>query len=89
MSRAGPAGTTPWQFKGHDDRVACLAYQHAGPLLASAAADVVLFWQPARRAKVVDRVDFAAALTCVAWSPDDKMLAVATERGGVAALVQA
>ena len=39
VSGKGPAGTKPLQFKAHQAKVTALAFQHAGPILASAGAD--------------------------------------------------
>jgi len=88
VSGAGPAGTKPKLLEGHGDKVTSLAYQHAGPLLASAAADgEVILWQPDRHERALCRVELATELTHIAWAPDDGAMAVGDARGGVAALV--
>jgi WD40 repeat protein len=83
-SGKGPAGTTPRQFKGHDAAVNALAYQHAGPLLASGGEDGLLaVWQPTKSKKPLAVSVQDSGLTCLAWSPDDKRLAAGQESGRV------
>jgi WD40 repeat protein len=87
MSGKGPAGTKPLQLEGHEDKVTALAFQHSGPLLASAGADGLLFlWQPGKHTRPLGRAEFRSAITQVAWSADDQRLAVGTEGGGIGLL---
>ncbi len=83
-SGQGPAGTTPTQLEGHEAAVSALAYQHAGPLLASGGDDGLLaVWQPANAKKPLAASAQDSGLTCLAWSPDDKRLAAGLENGRV------
>jgi WD40 repeat protein len=83
-SPPGPAGSTPLSFEGHEGPVAALAYQGNGPLLASGGQDGrVLLFQPGKFKKSVARSEAGAAVAQLAWSPDDRLLAVGTEAGGV------
>ncbi len=84
VSGKGPAGTTPLQFEGHQDKVTALAFQHAGPILASAGADGRVFlWHPGKHKKPLAKIEADAAITQLAWSPGDDCLAVGTEGGSV------
>jgi WD40 repeat protein len=84
VSGNGPAGTKPLQFEGHADRVTALAFQHAGPLLASAdAAGLVATWSLDRRKRPAAANQLDAGVTQMAWSPGDRQLAVGTESGAV------
>jgi WD40 repeat protein len=80
----GPENTEPLSFKGHDDVLAALAYQAAGPLLASGGRDgKVLLLQPGKYRKALAQSEAGAAVSQLAWSSDDRHLAVGTEAGGV------
>lgn len=73
----------------HENYVSALAYQHAGPLLASGGEDGLLaLWRPTRSKKPLALVDHAAGVTRLAWSPDDQGLAAGTEGGQVAVYAQ-
>ncbi len=80
----GPEGTTPFQMQGHDANLTAVAFQHAGPLLASAGADgLVIVWQPPKTTRPLAGAQLDAEVTQLAWSPDDKLLAVGTSAGEV------
>lgn len=85
----GPEGTKPQMLMDGDDEtpLAAVGWQRRGYLLASAGRDGrVLLWQPAnKKAPLVgqDRLDGTEA-TVLAWSPDDRMLAVGTASGAMA-----
>ena len=84
VSGKGPAGTKPLQFEAHEGCVTALAFQHSGPLLASAGADgLVALWQPGRHKRPLARARFGSGITQMAWSPDDRRLGTGTESGGV------
>jgi WD40 repeat protein len=85
VSGKGPAGTKPLQFEGHKSNVTGVAFQHAGPLLASAGADgQVILWHPGKHTRAVRKTRLPAGITQIAWSPDDRNIAAGTEGGQVA-----
>ena len=54
VSGKGPAGTKPRQLQAHQAKVTALAFQHAGPMLASGGADgQVALWQPAKNQRLL------------------------------------
>jgi len=82
-----PAGSKPLQLRAHDQLLSHLAWQHRGPWLASAGDDGRLaLWKPARSTKAMAGVRLHAALTKLAWSPDDQCLAIGTALGTVCAV---
>jgi WD40 repeat protein len=84
-SGAGPAGTTPIQLEAHTEKLSALAFQHAGPILASAGEDGLLaLWQPGRQLGALALARFDAPISQIAWSADDRHLAAGTEEGMVA-----
>jgi WD40 repeat protein len=83
---AGPEGREPLALP-HSDRVCAVAFQHAHGLLATAANDCeVAFWSPARGETRVATVKLTAPASTLAWSPDDTLLAIGSQKGGVLAL---
>jgi len=81
----GPAGSTPLSFELHTKPLSGVAFQHRGPLLASAAADgKIALWHPGGSSKLQASADFAEGISQVAWSPGDGRLAVGGEQGKVA-----
>jgi WD40 repeat protein len=84
-SGRGPENTEPLTFKGHDEPISVLTYQAHGPFLASGGQDGRVFlFQPGRFKKFLTRADLEGPISQVVWSPDDRLLAVATEQGEVA-----
>jgi WD40 repeat protein len=82
-SGAGPEGRAPEMFP-HDGPVTALAFQNAHGLLASAAQDKGLnLWSPDRRQPLRASARIPAPASRLAWSPDDRFLAVGTEAGQV------
>lgn len=80
----GPAGSTPLTFEGHQGPISALAYQAKGPLLASAGQDGrVLLYQPGKYRKALSRAEATGTVVQLAWSGDDRLLAVGTETGEV------
>jgi WD40 repeat protein len=80
----GPAGSHPLQFEAHEDNVTCLAFQHRGGFLASAGEDgLVALWHPGKQLGTLAVAKHADAVSQLAWSPDDRQLAVGTAMGGV------
>ncbi len=85
VSGKGPADTRPVQLEAHEDRVTALAFQHAGPVLASAGDDgLVALWHPGKHEKTLATARQNSAITQLAWSPDDRRLAFGTAAGTVA-----
>lgn len=82
-SGAGPEGREPTMLP-HDAKVCAVAFQHAHNLLATASADgVVRLWSPERANPLRATVKMPAAATKLAWSPDDSLLAIGSEKGAV------
>jgi WD40 repeat protein len=80
---AGPEGREPLLLP-HQARVCAVAFQHEHGLLATAAADgEFCLWSPTRKNPLVAEVKLPAAATKFAWRPDDSLLAVGTEKGGL------
>ena len=79
----GPEGREPLLLP-HQGRVCALAFQHGHGLLATAAADgEFCLWSPSRKNPLIAEVKMPATATKFAWSPDDTLLAVGTEKGTV------
>ncbi len=82
-SGAGPEGREPAMLP-HDAPVCAVAFQHTHGLLASASADgVVMLWSPERKQPLRATVKMPVAATKLAWSPDDRLLAIGSEKGMV------
>jgi WD40 repeat protein len=82
-SGAGPEGREPLML-AHDAPVCGVAFQRAHGLLASASQDgAVMLWSPERVQSLRATVRIPAAAACLAWSPDDKFLAIGTEKAMV------
>ncbi len=78
---AGPEGREPGMLP-HDAPVCAVAFQHTHGLLATAAQDgVVHLWSPERKQPLRATVKMPAAATKLAWSPDDRLLAIGSEKG--------
>ena len=79
----GPEGREPAMLP-HEAPVCAVAFQHLHGLLATASADgVVQLWSPERRAPLRATVRMPIAATKLAWSPDDILLAIGSEKGAV------
>lgn len=87
---SGPAGSRPQMLMGHreESTITAIAFQHRGHLLGSADTDgQVWVWQPGNKKQpLVGVATGGEAVTCLAWSPDDALLAVGYESGAVAVL---
>jgi len=82
-SGAGPEGREPAMLP-HEAPVCAVRFQNAHGLLATGAADgSVQLWGPERRQPLRATVRMPSPATRLAWSPDDKQLAIGTERGAV------
>ncbi len=79
----GPEGREPIMLP-HDEPLVAVAYQHRHGLLASASRDGVLqLWSPERSQPLRATVKMPAPAAKIAWSPDDRFLAVGSEKGVV------
>lgn len=82
-SGEGPEGRDPAMLP-HEAPVSGVAFQHAHGLLATASADgVVRIWSPERKQPLRATVKMPVMATKLAWSPDDRLLAIGTEKGAV------
>lgn len=82
-SGAGPEGREPAMLP-HEAPVCALAFQGAHGLLATASQDgVVQLWSPERAKPLRATVRMPTPATKLAWSPDDRLLAIGTEKGAV------
>lgn len=80
---AGPEGREPGMLP-HDAPVCAVRFQNAHGLLATGAQDgVVQLWSPERRQPLRATVRMPSAATKFAWSPDDRLLAIGSEKGAV------
>ena len=85
-SGTGPEGREPLALP-HADRVCAVAFQHSHGLLATAANDnEVELWSPTRQPPLVATVRLTAPASKLAWSPDDTLLAIGSQKGGVLVL---
>ncbi len=84
-SGKGPANTKPTVLKFHSAAVTHFAYQRAGGGLASGCDQGQLaLWKPSKRRAPDAIAALPAAITGVAWSPDDRLIAAIAEDGSVA-----
>jgi WD40 repeat protein len=82
-SGEGPEGREPAMLP-HDAPVCAVAFQHAHGLLATASQDgVVMLWSPERKQPLRATVKMPVAATKLTWSPDDRLLAIGSEKGAV------
>lgn len=82
-SGAGPEGREPAMLP-HDAPLCAVAFQNAHGLLATASADgAVRLWSVDRAKPLRATVQMPAPATKLAWSPDDRQLAIGSEKGAV------
>jgi len=79
----GPEGREPLMFP-HDAKVCAVAFQNQFGLLATASQDgALMLWSPDRKQPLRTTMKMPAAATKIAWSPDDRFLAIGSEKGAV------
>jgi len=85
-SGAGPEGRTPKMLQGHAGSVTAVQWQRRGFLIATSDdAGRVCVWQPANTRPLLGAANFAEdEISCLAWSPDDSLLAVGSGKGAIA-----
>lgn len=82
-SGEGPEGREPAMLP-HEAPICAVAFQNTHGLLATAGQDgVVQIWSPERPKPLRATVKMPAAATKLAWSPDDRSLAIGSEKGVV------
>ena len=84
-SGKGPENTRPMMLEGHQQLVKHLRFQRQGMLLASGGNDGMLaIWRIRKKkpALLADAV-FRAPIAGLAWSPDDRCIAVSDEDGSL------
>ena len=80
---AGPEGREPQMFP-HDAAVCAVAFQQQHGLLATASQDgALMLWTPGRPQPLHATVQLPTPATKLAWSPDDRFLAIGSEQGVV------
>jgi WD40 repeat protein len=83
----GPAGSRPISLEHHRKFLTQLAYQNSGEILASACEDgLVALWHPTIKAPLLTSFRLRAPVAQLAWSPDDRALAVRAADGLVTLL---
>lgn len=91
-SKKGPEGSKPVMLNLHTAYLSALTYQHAETkvapaLLASAGQDgLVALWCPTRGQQPLAKHGFNTPVSQLAFSPDDRALAVGAEDGTLALL---
>lgn len=79
----GPEGREPVMLP-HEAPVTAVRFQNNHGLLATASQDgVVQIWSPERSNPLRATVKMPAPATKLAWSPDDRLLAIGSEKGVV------
>lgn len=80
---AGPEGREPAMLP-HEARITAVSFQRRHGLLATAAADgTVCLWSPERAQPLRATARLPRAATRLAWSHDDRHLAIGSEAGAV------
>jgi WD40 repeat protein len=80
-SGAGPEGREPAMLP-HEAPICAVAFQNRHSLLATAAQNgTVQIWSPERAKPLRATIKMPAAAAKLAWSPDDRFLAIGSEKG--------
>jgi WD40 repeat protein len=83
-SGKGPEGSKPIELKGHTTLLSALAFQHRGKLIASASTNgTLMFWQIDKPKRPLVQASLGSGISQLTWSPDNRLIAVGTEAGGV------
>jgi WD40 repeat protein len=83
----GPAGSSPISLEHHQRFLTQLAYQNSGEILASGCEDGLLaLWHPTAKVPLLTSLRLCAPVAQLAWSPDDRTLAVGAADGSVIVL---
>ena len=87
FSGKGPAGSKPVSLELVEKFLTQLVYQNSGEILASGSEDGSLaLWHPAARKPLLTSLRLRAPVAQLAWSPDDRVLAVGGADGLVSVL---
>ncbi len=82
--KTGPEGCTPRNLRYHDEPVVALGWQRRGGWLASVARDrLLLIWDPIRGDSPQAAYRLLSSPTTLAWSPDDRLLAIGGDSGEI------
>ncbi|HTU70131.1 MAG TPA: WD40 repeat domain-containing protein [Candidatus Baltobacteraceae bacterium] len=82
-SGKGPRGTEPLVLEGHEDRLNALAFSRSGMLASGCDGGEIRLWKPLRGSDSLVTFGTPAAVTKLAWSPDDALLAIGDATGEV------
>ncbi|MBM3263680.1 MAG: WD40 repeat domain-containing protein [candidate division Zixibacteria bacterium] len=83
-SGKGPAGTRPTMLRFHQDVLTAVAFQNRSKRLASASLDgYVAIWKDATSQSLHRQIRLETEVSRLAWSPDDRSLAVGDASGQV------
>jgi WD40 repeat protein len=84
-SGKGPANTKPIMLEGHQGLIKHLKFQHEGNLLTSGGNDGMLgIWRvEKKKSALLTSAVFKDPIAGIAWSPDDRCIAVVDEIGTV------
>ena len=86
-SGKGPQGTRPISLEIHRALLTVVAFQHHGPLLASAdKSGLVVVWNHEESNKPLATVNFDTEITQLIWAPNDQSIAVGDHLGNIISL---
>ena len=82
-SGTGPAKTRPMMLEGHQHLIKHLKFQRQGMLLASGGNEGLLaIWKVKKnKPALLAHATFKVPIASLAWSPDDRCIAVSDESG--------
>jgi len=79
----GPRGTEPLVFEGHEKRLNALAFSRAGVLASGCDGGEIRLWEPGRGSNALVTFGVPSAVSAIAWSPDDALLAIGDAGGEI------